>query len=105
MTEALDVKDMKLYAGPGSILADLEAMGHAAGSALTVEAVSAFDQLHYHEVDSVRYGIAQLGIDAARVCWKSARAGVVLRGLSRRRPAPGWSRWSCNRIFTASAKA
>ena len=64
MSEALDVKDMKLYAEAGSILADLEAMGYANGSPLTVDAVSAFDQLHYHGADSVRYGVGQLGIDA-----------------------------------------
>ena len=68
MSEALDVKDMKLYAEAGSILADLEAMGYANGSPLTVDAVTAFDQLHYHGADSVRYGVGQLGIDAtARV--------------------------------------
>ena len=87
MTQTLRVKDMKLYAEAGSILVDLEATGHRTESIapLPVEAVSAFDQLHYHGAASVEHGIDQLGIRADnRVLEIGAGWGGPSRGIAAR---------------------
>ena len=64
MNEALNVKDMKLYAEADSIFADLAARGFPAGSALGVNVVSQIDQLHYHGAASVHQAIDALAITA-----------------------------------------
>ena len=64
MNEALNVKDMKLYAEADSIFADLAARGFPAGSALDVNVVSQIDQLHYHGAASVHQAIDALAITA-----------------------------------------
>lgn len=62
MSDRLNVKDMKLYAQANSIVADLSTLGFDEGSAITVDDLARFDQLHYHGVESVQYGIERLAV-------------------------------------------
>ena len=57
-----DIKTMQLYQRPTRILADLRAQGLGVGAPLTVEALSRFDQLHYHGTDALDVAISECGI-------------------------------------------
>lgn len=64
MPDPLNVKDMKLYSEAGSIVADLADLGHGPEAPIDVSVLWAFDQLHYHGVDSVQEAIDRLPIRA-----------------------------------------
>ena len=62
MNTDLDVKDMKLYSGADSIIAELSALGFGPGSSLNFNEVCKIDQLHYHGTASVQLAIDALAI-------------------------------------------
>ena len=62
MNTDLDVKDMRLYSGADSIIAELSALGFGPGSSLNFNEVCKIDQLHYHGTASVQLAIDALGI-------------------------------------------
>jgi len=56
------IKSMKLYSGIERVLNDLAAEGYGPGDRLTVDALTPFDQLHYHGTDAVDLAIRSIGI-------------------------------------------
>ena len=62
MNTDLNVKDMKLYTGADSIIAELSALGFGSRSPLNFNEVCKIDQLHYHGTASVQLAIDALGI-------------------------------------------
>lgn len=63
LSQALDIKSMKLYPEAGRIYRDLENLGVLQNDKITVELLSSFDQLHYHGVEAVKKCIDVLGIN------------------------------------------
>jgi sarcosine/dimethylglycine N-methyltransferase len=62
MNTNLNVKDMKLYTGADSIIAELSALGFGPRSPLNFNEVCKIDQLHYHGAASVQLAIDALAI-------------------------------------------
>lgn len=58
-----DIKSMKLYTHVGRIYRELGEMGKMAEDPLTVDELSAFDQLHYHGTQALDVAMAMIGID------------------------------------------
>lgn len=58
------IKSMKLYSAVDRVHADLAEAGYARGDALSVQALAAYDQLHYHGTDSVDEACQAIGISA-----------------------------------------
>jgi sarcosine/dimethylglycine N-methyltransferase len=55
-----DIKSMKLYTHVERIENELAELGHVRGDQLTVDELSAFDQLHYHGTEALDHALQQL---------------------------------------------
>jgi len=58
-----DIKSMKLYTHIGRIYRELGELGKMAEDPLTVDELSAFDQLHYHGTQALDVTMAMIGVD------------------------------------------
>jgi len=58
-----DIKSMKLYTHVGRIYRELGELGKMADDPLTVDELSAFDQLHYHGTQALDVAMAMIGVD------------------------------------------
>lgn len=58
-----DIKSMKLYTHVGRIFRELGELGKTVDDALSVDELSAFDQLHYHGTQALDVAMAMLGVD------------------------------------------
>jgi cyclopropane fatty-acyl-phospholipid synthase-like methyltransferase len=66
MSNAQDIKRMKLYRHPERIYNELDSAGYKKGMPLKVEDVSAFDQYHYFGTDSIDDAVKILKIDSGK---------------------------------------
>ena len=58
-----DIKSMKLYTHVGRIYRELGELGKMVDDPLTVDELSAFDQLHYHGTQALDVAMAMIGVD------------------------------------------
>ena len=58
-----DIKSMKLYTHVGRIFRELGELGKMVEDPLSVDELSAFDQLHYHGTQALDVAMAMIGVD------------------------------------------
>lgn len=61
-----DIKSMKLYTHLGRIYRELGELGIMVDDELSVDQLSAFDQLHYHGTQALDVAMAMLGVDGGQ---------------------------------------
>ena len=69
------IKSMKLYTHVDRIENELAALGKAPGDSLSVDELSAFDQLHYHGTDALDHALEQLAATAGQR-WLEVGSGI-----------------------------
>jgi sarcosine/dimethylglycine N-methyltransferase len=70
-----DIKSMKLYTHVERIVNELAEFGHAPTDELTVDELSAFDQLHYHGTEALDHALQRL-IAAPGQHWLEIGSGI-----------------------------
>ncbi len=70
-----DITSMKLYTHVGRIFRELGELGKTVDDPLSVDELSAFDQLHYHGTQALDVAMAMIGIDG-RQRWLEIGSGL-----------------------------
>ena len=70
-----DIKSMKLYTHVGRIYRELGELGKMVDDPLTVDELSAFDQLHYHGTQALDVAMAMIGVDGQQR-WLEIGSGI-----------------------------